>query len=1676
MNEAVKLSLGNETSKYHLVVDFHSDRMISGWVKYIDSDEPILCEIWIEGILVEREIRCDRFRSDLRDAGHGNGCHGFVFNTPSRKKLSDNALVGNFKKQEFYLVTFKDIERNQIISTLDIPLYREDIGTIDAWRDGHLVGWCAKSRSDRGIAEFDLWLDDVCVARGIRPTIERPDVHKAMGTALVCGYAVKIDVVAMLSATQISLRARGSALTIASRATSLLAGLLSEYDANSPASYPLGGRFDPRDLGGSIVGTKNGNGLAVVIAVPAERRIAVYYTDPSCFRPPSGRVQRDDGNAALLAFEPVERAQDEVEPAKEGAISGQLYRASSPCLIGNGPIGLTIEAGRTKLRVENLPQDSRYSGKLERASESLLSGWAIDFANPGHAPEVEFRIDGIPFLRRECNFPRPDVMALYPSFPTAGFRVQCAIDSLVSLPTIVRVAFADTDCPLPLRAEFEISANLGASKRAGSRTTVAQRGFVPQRVGIVIPVYNAFDDLEACLSSVRRHTRLEENGHFVLLCDDASPDPRIGELLASHEGVNGFRVLRQSRNRGYTGNVNDGIRAARKAGAGDICLLNSDTRVTPQWLSLLQRTANQAPSVGTVTALSDNAGSFSVPRRNQSNPLVPWLREDDYARVITQNSPLRQPAVPTGSGFCMYIRAALFDDIGLFDEASYPRGYGEENDFCMRALHAGWENVVADNVLIYHERSKSFLESKDALMSRAAEAVPDAYPEYPVAVARSFASAKDMLDIRYSAGWQMLRSSPSPRPRIAFVIGVESGGTPQTNMDLMSRIQEDYQPWLLLCSTTSLRVFRIEGTRRYEIETIDLQEPVEPISHDSRSYRRVIADVLQRFAFEIVHIRHIGRHGLSLISMAQTLEIPVLFSLHDFYTICPNVKLLDAENRFCGGRCTDGEADCGLELWSTRPLPRLRGGWVRSWQKVFARILARCDALITTSPYARDLLRATYSLDNVPFHVIPHARDFDEFCNVGQLPQRGEPLRVFVPGHLVPAKGLDLIRAVKELDAQDAIEFHFAGMSAEGLATLGVHHGRYKREELPRIIAKIRPHLGAVLAIWPETYSHTLTEMWSCGLPVLVTALGAPGERIADHGGGWALEDLSPQAVLDALLSLRDDPLEVQDRRREVEIWQMSYGRSYNIEVMACRYKRLYARALHRPGDLVGPTLLDVAVINVGVPQANAGAASGGCDHLEDWLQTNLGSHSAIVWPASTLDVADRIEAPDVVVIRYHGSPGPGRPICDALAHWPEVRVFVELPVSLFHGSAHEIADKNSDLSNLMAKSEAIFAPDVAFGTCASLLDLEPIFVNSEEARRHGAERAQDETREQIEAIGLPGSRSISTSAMHADRLDREVMAGASAWVKRHNQELVDANFTLIDWRRELSRPRVPGRISIVVPTFRRVGITEAMIRSLLERTGHGDFEVILVDNGSPVETWRELRGVFRGIDPRLRLMRAPMPLMFAVGSNWGAAAATGDILVFMNNDMVVEDPDWLTALTAPFVSAPNVGICGARLLYEDRTVQHGGIEFPPQSNFPYHLHEGLPENAPEPQKTSDVPAVTGACLAIRASDWAKLRGFNPLYVNGCEDLDLCLRMQHVLARRVVYVGSSTVIHHEGKTPGRGRATFHNRMIFVGLWGERIADSRTSSIKPSAVNSFATVDTALREPYRSYRPTQARPA
>ncbi len=238
-----------------------------------------------------------------------------------------------------------------------------------------------------------------------------------------------------------------------------------------------------------------------------------------------------------------------------------------------------------------------------------------------------------------------------------------------------------------------------------------------QAVDVIVCVHNALADVQQCLSSVRQYSSVP---YRLILVDDGSQAETAAFLqqdAAQH--VENTLLIRNEQARGYTCAANQGLQASQHA---HVILLNSDTIVTAFWLERLTACADSDTSIGLVGPLSNTASWQSIPNIEDhgdwaTNPLpVDFTVAQMGARVGATAARL-YPRIPFLNGFCLLIKRAVLEALGYFDEENFAKGYGEENDYCLRARAAGWQLAVADDVYIYHAQSRSYSHDRRKQLS-----------------------------------------------------------------------------------------------------------------------------------------------------------------------------------------------------------------------------------------------------------------------------------------------------------------------------------------------------------------------------------------------------------------------------------------------------------------------------------------------------------------------------------------------------------------------------------------------------------------------------------------------------------------------------------------------------------------------------------------------------------------------------------------------------------------------------------------------------------------------------------------------------------------------------------------------------------------------------------------------
>jgi GT2 family glycosyltransferase len=240
---------------------------------------------------------------------------------------------------------------------------------------------------------------------------------------------------------------------------------------------------------------------------------------------------------------------------------------------------------------------------------------------------------------------------------------------------------------------------------------------------------------------------------------------------------------------------------------------------------------------------------------------------------------------------------------------------------------------------------------------------------------------------------------------------------------------------------------------------------------------------------------------------------------------------------------------------------------------------------------------------------------------------------------------------------------------------------------------------------------------------------------------------------------------------------------------------------------------------------------------------------------------------------------------------------------------------------------------------------------------------------------------------------------------------------------------------AVVIPTFNGAHLLSTCLESLLSHPPERcEMHVVVVDDASSDKTVER----FSSCDDRVTVVAREQNGGFAHACNDGArAAGDADHLVFLNND-TIPIPGWLDELVE-VVGGDDVAAVGSKLLYPDGTVQHAGIAIG-QDRWPHNLYVGLPGEHDAVNRPKRVTAATAACLLIRRAVFEEMGGFDTAYLNGYEDVDLCLRMGEA-GHEVRYCPTSVLYHLESVTRWADysvRHTSDNDRLYSERWLDRV--------------------------------------
>lgn len=600
-------------------------------------------------------------------------------------------------------------------------------------------------------------------------------------------------------------------------------------------------------------------------------------------------------------------------------------------------------------------------------------------------------------------------------------------------------------------------------------------------ISVIVPVYDDEQATVECIQSILNSRN--ETPYQIVVVDDASPIPALSEKLQALANDGVIKLIINDSNLGFVKSVNKALAFSRGT---DVILLNSDTKVFNDWIDRLYEIGNNK-MVASVTPFSNNATILSYPRTLHDNP---YPLEIDYADIDAiakvDNKGMLQE-IPTAVGFCMYMNQHAIEEIGLFDEISFGKGYGEENDWCARASQKGYRHLAATNVYVYHRGGASFGSERHKLIAKAMKTLARKHSDYHTKISE-FINLDPLKPCRMNLDLGRLRYQAKTSNRL-MVCHARGGGAEK-------HLLEDVE----IARSHGESVFFLRPVRG-DPENVRIQHPYCKQLINLPSFKLENTDRLGYYLKKL-SITTIHKHGLVdftsdapsfIVKLCSYLNAQLVVDIHDYKVICPRINLVDADGFYCG---EPGQDACNICLDKNGSSFKIQD--ISSWRRTHHDALVAADAIVAPSYDVRQRLLKYYPDLNID--VVPHAKpEIPKHIVINEAD--GSPVNVVVIGAIGYIKGYNALLKLAELIRWSnlPINIHLMGYSAndEKLEQVGVQvTGRYIDAHALDLLHDLKPDIVLIPSTWPETYSYVLDIAILAGYPILAFDIGAIPERL----------------------------------------------------------------------------------------------------------------------------------------------------------------------------------------------------------------------------------------------------------------------------------------------------------------------------------------------------------------------------------------------------------------------------------------------------------------------------------------------------------------------------------------------------------------------------------------------------
>lgn len=360
------------------------------------------------------------------------------------------------------------------------------------------------------------------------------------------------------------------------------------------------------------------------------------------------------------------------------------------------------------------------------------------------------------------------------------------------------------------------------------------------------------------------------------------------------------------------------------------------------------------------------------------------------------------------------------------------------------------------------------------------------------------------------------------------------GGIPVYLADIKHIIEDDFNVFVLKCTNGKIELEY--GTGEKIRAYYNLPRPLSLTEISDPNYRKIVSLVMKAFEIDIVHINITLEHTFDIFQITQKMGIPLIYTVHDYFYICPTFHLIDRNGVYCkickygkeNGECLKNHPYINNPEFDKRMLKR--------WRSEFFKVKDLIDIFIFPSFSSKDLFTSFYKIKNEKNRVIYHGTSLERSCFLSNKIKND--LRVGILGSMFKHKGESLFKYILANIQDEKIKFYHFGEGFLKSKNL-FNFGAYERSKILNILRDNQIDVIILLSTWPETFSYTLTESISAGIPPIVTNLGSLKERVEKDKIGWVVEYDNPENICELLRYIRANQSEIETRREQIKKYKL---------------------------------------------------------------------------------------------------------------------------------------------------------------------------------------------------------------------------------------------------------------------------------------------------------------------------------------------------------------------------------------------------------------------------------------------------------------------------------------------------------------------------------------------------------